>query len=162
MLLIIIMISEDTNPNCYYKVTVMRPSYQKRDLKSDATKPFFFFCSDLLLWCWIWSQRCPRHWAHVPCVCLCQCSQERRTSGCSGTQWWTPQGRPKRRPKAWLRRHLSRRSPSSMSDRTSDATFTLRLHHRLDWTGFVGPVNLDLLNFVSFFRSHRLGRKHIT
>lgn len=45
MLLIIIMISEDTNPNCHYKVTVwdsMRPSYQKRDLKSDATKPFFF------------------------------------------------------------------------------------------------------------------------
>lgn len=37
------MISEDTNPNCHYKVTVMRPSYQKRDLKSDATKPFFFF-----------------------------------------------------------------------------------------------------------------------
>lgn len=54
-------------------------------------------------------------------VCLCQCTQERRTSGCSGTRWRTPQGRPKRRPRAWLLRPPSHRSPSSMSERTAQA-----------------------------------------
>lgn len=93
-------------------------------------------------------------------VCLYQCSQERRTSGyCSGTQWRTPQGRPKRQPRAWLRRRPPRRSPSSMSDRTGDATFTLQLP---------SPAGLALWDRVtwifaalSFFSSHRLSRKHI-
>lgn len=159
----IIMSSADTNLNCHYKPTViMRPLYQKRDLTSDTTKAFFFLLRSVAVVLYLKPAVFPDT-ELMSRVYLCQCSQERRTSGCSGTRWRTPQGRPKRRPKTWLRRHPSRRSPSSMSDSTDDAAFTFASPSP-GWTGLDlwDLVNLDLLNFVSLFRSHHLGRKRIT
>ncbi len=89
------------------------------------------------------------------------CSQERRPSGCSGTQWRMRLRRPRRRLRAWLQLLLSHRNHSS----TSDMLVRAELHRwrvlhtmpfwssRLAWSGIslLWFLHWDFSVFLSLF-----------